>query len=172
MINLLPNEAQKEIKSRRINLILFKYLIVLSVSVAFLIVASLSTNIFLNIAKNSANQSSPVSDTGSSKSNLNELKIQNSSTILSQQVSYSRLLQNLSEILPKGVMLNKININKTSIESSTVAEFIVSQDITLEKLKTDLENSSLINSATLSQLEDETEIKVNALLSINSEGLR
>lgn len=172
MINLLPAETQKEIKSRRANLILFKYIIALSVSVAFLIAASLSTNIFLNIAKNSTDSSPPVSNIESSNSNPNEIKIQNSSTILSQQISYSRLLVNLSEILPEGVTLNKININKTSIESSAVAEFIVDQNITLEKLKTDLENSSLINSATLSQLEDGTEIKVNALLSVNLEGIR
>lgn len=172
MINLLPSDIQKEIKSRRINLILFKYLIALSASAAFLIAASLSTSIFLNIAKNSADQGASSSDNSTSSSTSTVSRLQNSSIILSQQKSYSKLMLSLSDALPEGVILDNININKTSIDSSFSAEFIVDQSITIEKLKTDLENSSLINNAALSPVDDGTENKISALLSINPEALR
>lgn len=172
MINLLPSEIQKEIKSRRINLILFKYLIALSASAAFLAAASLSTGIFLNIAKNSADQEASLGGSSVSNSTSIRLRLENSNTILSQQKSYSKLMLSLSDVLPEGVVLDSIKINKISINSSFSAEFIVNQSITLEKLKTDLENSSLINNVTLSPIAGETENKVSALLTINPEALK
>jgi len=66
----------------------------------------------------------------------------------------------LSDVLPEGVVLDSIKINKISINSSFSAEFIVNQSITLEKLKTDLENSSLINNVTLNPIAGETEIRL------------
>ena len=172
VINLLPIEAQKEIRSRRINLILFKYLIALAASAAFLITALLSTNIFLNIIKNSDNQIISSDNSDSSESRSIQTKLQNASVILSQQKSYSKLLLGISEALPEGVILNKININKASIDSSISAEFSIDQNITIEKLKTDLENSSLFNSVVLNPIDGENGNKVSALLSINSEVLR
>lgn len=168
MINLLPIENQKEIKSRRVNLILFKYLITLGASAAFLLIASLSTGIFLDIANNIKEDPTLDNNSGQSSSVSIETRAQNANAILSQQKSYSKLLLGLSNAMPEGVVLKSININKTSIDSNVSAEFLVDKSVAIEKLKNDLENSDLITNATL----DQSENIVTALMSINQEALR
>lgn len=179
MINLLPTNNQKDIKARRSSFIFFKYIIVIGSAVAFLILASLTTNIFLSIAKNTENSTDTSnSELASVELELSAYKtnISQAEQILNNQVSYSRLLLNLASLLPSGSIIRQIDVNESSIQSSFNIEFMLKPEVNKDQLANSLKSSGFVrNFEIVSEQSDTTSDYssiVNTRLTVDTGALR
>jgi len=161
MINLLPTELQQEIKAKRINSILLRYLVALGIATGFLVIAILASSVILGIVKNSTDQTYHTATAGSTSA---EPRINNANLIMSRQKSYSKVLTGVAGALPDGLVLDEIKMSKSSIDSSVNIKLINKIDMNSDQIKSNLEASALINTATVSQ---STGDKLDVLLTIN-----
>lgn len=127
MINLMPEEAKKEIRSARLNVILGRYIIVILFAFGFLVLLLAGSYIVLTQTKESALR---LTDTNSTKadvysntkaqvdalsSSLSETK-----TILNQEILYSNVLMNIGQQMPAGTVLSSIALNAASFTGTPV----------------------------------------------------
>ena len=143
MINLLPFETKQQIQAARINVILFRYIIFLTISAGFLTLACLTTYLFINnsfvFAKTAvANTSSSKvqSDAAALKTNL-----ANAKNILDQQVLYSKVISAITSALPSGTKINTLSINDGSFGTTTTLSVLATKANLETSLKTSFGNS-------------------------------
>jgi len=135
MINLLPDNTKQQIKAARINVMLFRYIIILAISAGFLALACLITYlsinnsfIFAKTAVTNTSASKVQSDAAIIKTNL-----ANAKKILDQQVSYSKIISAITNDLPAGSKINSLSINDGSFGTTTT--------LSVQATKSDFETS-------------------------------
>ena len=121
MINLMPDQAKKEIRSARVNVILIRYMAIILCAFVFLILVLAGSYLILTQTKQSAQQlidanaakaqvySATKSQVDALSSSLSEAK-----SILNQEVLYSKVLVNIGQQMPAGTVIDKISLNSTS----------------------------------------------------------
>lgn len=118
MINLLPYDVKSKISAARTNSIIFRYIVILLISAAFIAMASFGVY-YLNqttIDKINASATSPIS------TNLNDTELQVAgnyikelqsfqNNILTNEIHYSVILNALSSSLPSGAIIEQIELS-------------------------------------------------------------
>lgn len=121
MINLLPAQAKKEILAGRSNVLLVRYIWATIALLALLGILSLLSYLLLQQTKadlqtsikdneqQSVEYTQVRSQSDQFKSNLATAK-----SILDKQVNYTRIILDISKRLPKGVVLDSLNLDTAS----------------------------------------------------------
>jgi Tfp pilus assembly protein PilN len=121
MINLLPDEAKKEIRAARVNIILIRYIVVILLAFVFLVLLLAGSYVVLTQTKVSAQQTIDSNDTkaavfSSTKAQVDALSsgLVETKSILDQEVLYSNVLMNIGQQMPAGTVIDKITLDATS----------------------------------------------------------
>jgi Tfp pilus assembly protein PilN len=127
MINLMPDDAKKEIRSARVNVILMRYIVVILFAFGFLVLLLAGSYIVLTQTKNSAQQLIDANGTkaqvySNTKAQVDALSssLSQAKTILNQEILYSNVLTNIGKQMPAGTVLDSINLNAASFSGTPV----------------------------------------------------
>lgn len=124
MINLLPYDLKKQTKAARINVVLFRYFIILAIAMGFVALVCTGAYMFLSITKSNNDTqlaelnakkiapSSALGQVNTFKSNLATAK-----NVLDKQIVYSDVVTTLGTILPAGTKLDDFSITDSSFGS-------------------------------------------------------
>lgn len=152
MINLLPDLEKRELRAARTNSLLIRYNIALIASVVFLGVALGIVYYFLNATKASAETAIAESRTKASsfaavesEAQLFRANLATAKQILDKEVSYSKVILAIANVMPSGTTLDKLSLNSQDFGKPTT---IVAQAKSYEaalSLKGSFEKSSLFS---------------------------
>lgn len=127
MINLMPDDAKKEIRSARLNVILGRYIIVVFFAFGFLVLLLAGSYVVLTQTKESAQRLIDANSTkadvySTTKSQVDALSasLSETKTILNQEVLYSNVLMNIGQQMPAGTVLSSITLNTASFSGTPV----------------------------------------------------
>lgn len=127
MINLMPDDIKKEIRSARLNVILGRYIIVILFAFGFLVLLLAGSYIVLTQSKESAQRLTSTNGTkadvySTTKAQVDALSssLSETKTILNQEVLYSNVLMNIGQQMPAGTVLNSITLNTASFAGTPV----------------------------------------------------
>lgn len=127
MINLMPDDAKKEIRSARLNVILGRYIIVILFAFGFLMLLLAGSYVVLTQSKASAQRLVDTNGTkadvySSTKAQVQALSasLSQTKTILDQEVLYSNVLINIGQQMPAGTVLSNITLNSASFAGTAV----------------------------------------------------
>ena len=127
MINLMPDNTMKEIRSARTNVILTRYIIVILLAFAFLSLLLAGSYVVLTQTKMSAEQQIAGSDTkaevySSTKAQVDTLSAQlaETKTLLDEEVLYSHVLMNIGQQMPEGTVLSGIKLDTASFSGTPI----------------------------------------------------
>lgn len=150
MINLLPDTYKKELVAARQNVLLLRYNFFLIGIAGFLLLACLSVFLVLTTTKslaeatsneNSAkisNYAGTIKDADEYRKNLETAK-----KILANDVSYTQLAFAITEILPKGVVLDTLTLDAKTFGTQTTLLAHAKDYATVGALKSAFEKSPL-----------------------------
>jgi hypothetical protein len=111
MINLLPDKDKDNIDAARINVVLVKLIIFLSIAIIFLAIFCASTYLSLNSKKQADENSIKTGETSSSTDDIGTV-IANTQTIFSRQLSYSKLIMDIGASFPNGASMSVLALNQ------------------------------------------------------------
>lgn len=127
MINLMPYDVKKEIRSARVNVILARYIMIILLAFGFLILLLGGSYVVLTQNKASAqrliNANGKDADVYSTtKAEVESLSasLSQTKTILDQEVLYSKVLMNIGQQMPAGTVLNSLAINSASFTGTPI----------------------------------------------------
>lgn len=125
MINLMPDEAKKQLRAARVNVLLVRYIIVVAIAFGFLVMILAGSYVLLTQTKDSAQQLVDASDTkaevyNETKTQVDALskKLTAAKLILDQETLYSKALINIGRLTPSGTVIDKIKLNTSSFSGS------------------------------------------------------
>jgi len=127
MINLLPPTELKELRAARTNVLLLRYNFFLLGAVAFLAIATVITYIYLTNTKANAQATidenrakvTAYEDTANKAEQFrNNLTI--AKEILNHEVTYSKVIVGIAQILPSGVIFSNISLDAQTFGTETV----------------------------------------------------
>ena len=126
MINLLPPSEKKELRAARTNVLLLRYNFFLLGAVAFLGVATVITYVYLTTSKSNAEQvmnENHAKESAYRATATEAVQFRNNLTIakqiLDREVPYSKVILNISQILPSGVILGNLSLDAQTFGTET-----------------------------------------------------
>ena len=150
MINLLPDLEKRELRAARTNSLLIRYNIALIASVAFLGLALVVVYYFLGTTKATAETAIAESKTKAvsfaaveSEAQLFRTNLSIAKQILDKEVSYSKVIIAIANVMPSGTVLDKLTLNSQDFGKPTT---LVAQAKSYEaalSLKDSFQKSSL-----------------------------
>ena len=127
MINLMPDHLKKEIHSARVNVILSRYIVVVLLAFAFLVLLLAGTYIVLTQTKMSAKQlidanASKAAVYSDTKTQVDALsgRLSETKVLLDQEVLYSKVLINIGQQMPEGTVLSGITLDSASFAGTPI----------------------------------------------------
>lgn len=128
MINLMPDTEKKEIRAARANVILARYIVIILMAFAFLLLLLAGSYVVLTQTKDSATKlmdanSNKAAVYSATKAQVDSLSasLTQTKTILNQEVLYSNVLINIGQQMPAGTVLDKIALNSASFTGTPVS---------------------------------------------------
>jgi hypothetical protein len=178
MINLIPEESKKEIRAARANVTLLNYIVILCFGVVFL--ALISVGVYFVLATSQADAKNLIAVSNAKSSTYASAEAQGTAlrsglssakTILSQEVLYTKILTGIATLMPKGVVLNGINLSPSTLGAPTTLQFYAKTTQDAIALKNGFESSSLFSKVSFVSLASATtgqssDYPVNATLSL------
>lgn len=184
MINLLPPADKRQIQAGRSNALLLRYNILIIAAVAFLMAAIGVVYVYLGNTKLSAEQvikdnQAKVADFADTEKKANEFKsnLTVAKQILSKEVVYTKVILEISALLPKGVVLDSLNLDaKTFGTPVTLNAHAKTVDDAIA-LKTAFQNSPLFSNVNFQSISTEESgeaypIRVNLNVTINKDAIK
>lgn len=150
MINLMPAEDQRQLAAARTNTLLLRYTILLGIFVAVLVIEILGVYLVVTIGESgnkttisendakAASYASVKQQADSFRSNLATAKY-----ILGKQVPYTTLMLALSQSLPSGSIINKLEIDPTTFGTQTTLTVNTTSYDKAIAVKTALQNAKV-----------------------------
>lgn len=182
MINLLPQEARKNLRAGRANTILVRYLWIVAALFALLAVISGLTYILLTTEQ--ANQqrerdanSKQIAENQAIQQRQQEFKtnLLVANTILDQQTSYSYVLLKLARLMQPGTVLSNIVLDQEQYGTPMEITFSAKSEDNAIKLRNSFQNSDLFSNVQFKSVAiggNENPYPVTAVMqvTINKEG--
>lgn len=123
----MPDDAKREIRSARTNVLLARYIIVILIAFAFLALLLAGSYVVLTQTKASAEQLISGNDSkaevySATKAQVDALSSQLSETktLLDEEVLYSHVLMNIGQQMPEGTVLSGIKLDTASFSGTPV----------------------------------------------------
>lgn len=162
MINLLSTEHKDEIRAARTNVILLRYMSIITLALLFLGGALYVSATVLTATKTSAEKTITSNDIkadvySETKNSVDTLSAQLNSAkpILDQEVRYSQVLVKLGQAMPVGTVLGNITLNSGAINGAPL-EFTAYAKSTNETaaIQSQLQSSGIFMQVTIKGTED------------------
>lgn len=125
MINLMPDDIKRELRAARTNVLLVRYMIVISFAALFLLFVLAGSLYLLNQTKLSSQQFIDANDTkaevfSSTKAQVEALSASLSEArgILDQEILYSNVLINFAQQMPSGAVIDKLTLDGSSFSGT------------------------------------------------------
>lgn len=152
MINLLPDAHKKEFRAARANVILLRYNFVLLGTAVFLLLAGLVVYVVLNNSKaiaestNSSN-SQRASEFEPTRKATDEYRknLEIAKKILNNEVVYTDLAFAITNLLPKGVLLDGLELDSQKFGAPTLLNAHAKDYAAVSELKRVFESSALFS---------------------------
>ena len=123
MINLLSYEAKRQFRAARMNVVVLRYIFILSISTVFLAFACGVTYLFLaNMTSSVKPTSSIVSSNPLQQAEILRTNLTTTKSILDQQVNYSAAVIGIDTMLPVGTVLDSVISNDGSASLKILAK--------------------------------------------------
>ncbi len=159
MINLLPPEMKSQISAARTNRLLLRYNFLLLLAIGFLLAAIALVYIYLASTKSSAaatityNQSK-ASDYASVQSDANNFRqnLASAKQILDSDITYTKVIVEIANLLPSGVVLDNLSLDSTSFGTPTTLSAKVTDYQTALTLKNSLQNSKVFSNVSIQSI--------------------
>jgi len=148
MINLMPYDMKKQTIAARINVMLFKYVVILGFSAVFLVLACSVTYLFLISIKANAENQIKINTTSSpiqKQANIFRTNLSVAQSILGQQVNYSDIVMEIGEIMPEGMVLDSLKLDDSTFGTNLVLKVLSTSADNETKLKHNIEGSTLFS---------------------------
>ena len=145
MINLLPGDTKKQIRSARTNISLINYIVFLLLAAIFLAAACVTVYVFLGSIKTAAEQSIQYKSTSANKADSPDTAIATAKSILDRQISYSDIIFGLSSELPPGVIIERLSLNENSLSNPVMVDFHARSVDGAGQLVSNLQQSTLFS---------------------------
>lgn len=164
MINLMPDEAKRELRAARTNVIIVRYMCIIFIACLFLLLILFGSYFLLGQTRDSAQRLITTNDTkaevySATKSQVDNLSASLSQArgILDQEVLYSNVLVNFAQLMPAGTVLNKLTLDTTSF-GATPLNLTVYAKTTNDAviLKDRFQNSPLFSNVNFQTISDTT----------------
>lgn len=126
MISLLPPETKREIGAARANTLLIRYNILLLGTLGFLLLAIGVVYVFLNTSKATAENT--IKENEAKVANFSTIEEQaqqfrknlaTAKQILDREVNYTKVILEISQILPSGVVLTNLSLDAATFGTET-----------------------------------------------------
>lgn len=162
MINLLPPETKKQTAAARSNRLLLRYNVLLLAALGFLLAAIGLVYVYLGNTKSSAEAA--IADNMSQAGGYGEVEAQANSfrqnlasarQILDSDVTYTKVILEISGVLPRGVVLDTLNLDSQTFGSPTPLTANATDYATVLKLKDSLQASSLFSDVSIQTISNE-----------------
>lgn len=164
MINLLPDEQQKDIRAARTNTLLLRYLILLVGAMIFLLGAFGVTYLSLTSSARQADEVRAENEqaaTGYQETQADATQLRNNlssaKSLFDNELRYSKMLLRLSALLPKGSSLDSFSVNTDSFSQPTTLSVSVIGEQQARQLEENFKNSPYITGATMTGISVNTE---------------
>jgi Tfp pilus assembly protein PilN len=159
MINLLPIESQRYYRAARLNLLLRMYLVILGL-LLLSVVGIFGTGYYLTVHERAIAEQElqqQQSETASYASVRSEAKdfasnLKIAKSILSQETLYSDMIVQIAQTLPSSAVLTSLSLDATSFQKPVTVSARVKAKTDALVLKSTLENSSLFEDVSLSNI--------------------
>jgi Tfp pilus assembly protein PilN len=159
MINLLADESKKEILAARTNVKLVNYMVVLGLGVAFL--AVISVGVYFVLMNSQADAEKLINQGKTKTATYTSIEAQgqalrnslsSAKTILDQEVVYTKILTSIAALIPKGIVLDSINLSPTTIGAPITLQFYAKTTQDTLSLKDSFQGSPLFSSVSFQTL--------------------
>lgn len=163
MINLLPPATKQEIRAARLNVILVRYVGLALVALVFM-VSALGVGFYISwndknaalTREQQANSSASTYAKVKQESEVFSKDLKTAKTILSGEISYSKLLIDIANVLPTGTIVNNLTLASNSFGTpvtltarTALGPDAANRDIYALKLKDALEASDLFENTSI-----------------------
>lgn len=179
MINLLPDDAKKEVRAARTNVKLVNYLIILGLGVIFL--GGISTGVYFILLSNEADAKALVAENTSKSATFSSVRsdadtirasLSSAKLILDNEVAYTKVMIGIAAVMPKGVVLEKLTLSPATFGTPTTIQAYAKTTAAALALKDSFQQSPLFSNVTLESLATgaqtgEYPITINLGLTIN-----
>jgi len=125
MINLMPDDAKKELRAARVNVLLIRYMGIIFLASLFLVFILFGSSFLLNQTRQSSQKLIDANDTKaevyqSTKTQVTALsnQLSEAKSILDQEILYSNVLINLAQQMPEGTIIDKLSLNSASFSGT------------------------------------------------------
>jgi len=126
MINLLPLEEKRQLRAARANTLLIRYNLFLLGAVVFLGLAVAFAYVYLATAKGNSERTvtenqAKVSDFASIEADAQQFRsnLSIAKTILGNEVTYTKVIVEIAQLLPAGVVLDSLNLDAATFGTQT-----------------------------------------------------
>lgn len=127
MINLMPDDAKKEIRAARVNVLLIRYMGVIFIAFAFLLFILFGSQVLLSQSKASLEQLIAANDTKAEVYKTTQDQVQvlsnqlsDAKGILDQEILYSNVLVNFGQQMVPGTIIDKLSLSTASFGGTPV----------------------------------------------------
>jgi Tfp pilus assembly protein PilN len=152
MINLLPQEEKRQLQAARSNTLLIRYNILLLGVVAFMGIAIAVTYVFLNSAQQRAQQTIQENNAKAtqyasiqSQAQLFRQHLATAKQILDNEVTYSKVVLDISKLIPSGVVLENLALDSQTFGTETTLVAMAKNYSSALALKDSFGSSSLFS---------------------------
>lgn len=177
MINLLPEEAKKDIRAARSNVTLLNYILILGLGVVFLGAICGGVYIVLMGMKADAERLITVNENKSSayvtaqqQGTALRAGLTSAKAILDQEVVYTKILTDIATLMPSGVVLDGLTLSPSTLGAPTTMQFFAKTTDDALKLKDSFQASGLFSNVSFQSLSSASEqsggYSVSAILSL------
>jgi Tfp pilus assembly protein PilN len=152
MINLLPQEEKRQLRAARSNNLLIRYNILLLCVVAFMGLAVAVTYVYLNSTQQRAEQiiqENTVKATQyvsvQTQASLFRQHLATAKQILDNEVTYSKVVLDISKLIPSGVVLENLALDSQTFGTETTLVAMAKNYSSALALKDSFSKSSLFS---------------------------
>lgn len=128
MINVMPDDLKKEIRSARVNVVLTRYIVVILLAFSFLVLLLGGSYVVLTQAKASAqaltnsNQArNAVYNTTKTQVTALSSRLSEAKSILDQEILYSKVLKNIGQQMPVGTVIDSVVLDTASFSGTPLS---------------------------------------------------
>lgn len=159
MINLLPPIQLQNTKAAKLNLILVRYIIILSGAFLFVLIALFVTYQFLANSATAADTKKAENEASArelapieAQADALRGEIDSAKTLFDSQYRYSLVLLRLSQAIPNGSALTTVNLSEDMFNEPMVFDFSITGEAAAVALQKSLTESPYFFDVTLSKL--------------------
>jgi hypothetical protein len=153
MINLLPEDTEKQIRAARTNSFLIKCSILLSIALILLILICTSAYSFLNDYSDATKDSLGTLDTPPNplqkQADIIHKSLADAKIILDQQIPYSDIMINIASVLPADIVLDYLPLDASTFDKPMAVTAHARSTSAVNILKSNLQKSKLLSNSTV-----------------------